>query len=121
MDHVFGYIPGSYQPEDFNVLTQESREKLLGIEPEVGILDKGLTYLIDANTLIGAQINRMRNAGANITTAAENTQASESTLRDADMAKEMTGYTKANILSQTAQSMLAQANQNSSQVLSLLS
>ena len=121
MDHVLGYIPGSRFPEDYNVLSKESREMLLGIDPEEGALDKGLTYLIDANTLIGAQINRMRNSGANITTASENTQASESVIRDADMAKEMMGYARANILSQTAQSMLAQANQSASQVLSLLS
>jgi flagellin protein len=47
-------------------------------------------------------------------------QASESTIRDADMAKEMTAYTKHNVLTQAAQAMLAQANQNSSAVLSLL-
>ena len=41
-------------------------------------------------------------------------------IRDADMAKEMTSYTKSNVLMQSAQSMLAQANQNSSSVLSLL-
>jgi len=46
--------------------------------------------------------------------------ASESTIRDADMAKEMTEYTKNNVLLQAAQSMLSQANQNSSAVLSLL-
>ena len=50
----------------------------------------------------------------------ENTQSSESTIRDADMAKEMTAYTKANVLAQSAQAMLAQANQNASSVLSLL-
>ena len=120
MDHVLGYIPGNSQPTDFNVLTKESREKLLGVDPKVGILDKGLTYLIDANTLIGAQINRMRNSRANITTVAENMQAAESVIRDADMAKEMMGYAKFNILTQSAQAMLAQANQNGSKVLSLL-
>ena len=56
----------------------------------------------------------------NIVTSREATQISESTIRDADMAKEMTEYTKANVLMQAAQSMLAQANQNSSSVLSLL-
>ena len=55
-----------------------------------------------------------------MTTASENVQSSESTIRDADMAKEMTEYTKNNVLLQAAQSMLAQANQNSSAVLSLL-
>ena len=50
----------------------------------------------------------------------ENVSASESTIRDADIAKEMTNYTKNNVLFQSAQAMLAQANQNSSAVLSLL-
>ena len=57
---------------------------------------------------------------ANVTSESENVQAAESTMRDADMAKEMTEYTKNNVLSQAAQSMLAQANQNLSGVLSLL-
>lgn len=56
----------------------------------------------------------------NIITAHENTTNAESTIRDADMAKAMTDYTKHNVLAQAAQSMLAQANQNSSNVLSLL-
>lgn len=45
---------------------------------------------------------------------------SESTIRDVDMTKAMTEYTKSNVLAQAAQSVLAQANQNSSNVLSLL-
>ena len=53
-------------------------------------------------------------------TASENSQSAESVIRDADMARAMTDYTKSNILAQTAQSMLAQANQNTSAVLSLL-
>ena len=55
-----------------------------------------------------------------IIVSSENTQAAESTIRDADMAKEMTEYTKFNLLTQSAQAMLAQANQNASGVLSLL-
>ena len=49
-----------------------------------------------------------------------NVRAAESTIRDADMAIEMTNYTKNNVMLQAAQAMLAQANQNSSAVLSLL-
>ena len=64
--------------------------------------------------------SRLDYTSANLTTAAENVTASESTIRDADMAAEMTEYTKNNVLLQAAQSMLAQANQNSSSVLSLL-
>lgn len=120
LDHILGYNVGTRQPSDYNVLTKENREMLLGVPPKEGTLDHGLNYLIDANTIIGAQINRMDNSGQNITTASENTTASESVIRDADMAKEMTGYVRSNILAQTAQSMLAQANQNAGSVLSLL-
>ena len=79
-----------------------------------------MKYLTDANTLVGAQISRLEKADSNIITANENETNAESTIRDADMAKEMTNYAKDNIISQTAQAMLAQANQNSSSVLSLL-
>ena len=64
--------------------------------------------------------NRLDYTVANLTTANENTTAAESVIRDADMAKEMTAYTKNNVLLQASQSMLAQANQSSSSVLSLL-
>ena len=83
-------------------------------------VDQALKYLLYVNTSLGAQINRMDNANANIVTTTENTMASESIIRDADMAKEMTTYTKANVLTQTAQSMLTQANQTSSGVLNIL-
>gem|GEM_PF-5775976 len=59
--------------------------------------------------------------GIQATTMGENVQNSESTIFDGDMSKEMSEYTKSNILSQVVQSMLAQGNQNSSSVLSLLS
>ena len=64
--------------------------------------------------------SRLEFTTENLTIAHENVTASESTIRDADMAKAFTDYTKANVLLQTAQSMLAQANQNSSSALSLL-
>ncbi len=69
---------------------------------------------------IGALQNRLEHTVDNINTAAENLQASESRIRDVDMAKEMMSFTKNNILTQAAQSMLAQANQNPQGVLSLL-
>ena len=71
-------------------------------------------------TTIGSVESRMDYTAANLTTSSENTQAAESVIRDADMAKEMTGYTKNNVLMQASQAMLAQANQSSSAVLSLL-
>ncbi len=69
---------------------------------------------------IGALQNRLEHTVDNINTTAENLQASESRIRDVDMAKEMMAFTKNNILTQAAQSMLAQANQNPQGVLSLL-
>ncbi|WP_044933457.1 flagellin, partial [Oribacterium sp. NK2B42] len=56
----------------------------------------------------------------NLKVANENTTAAESRIRDTDMAKEISAYTKNNILNQAAQSMLAQANQSPQGVLSLL-
>ncbi|MDD6217970.1 MAG: flagellin [Selenomonadaceae bacterium] len=96
------------------------REQLLGVPPDKGILDEGIEYLLDANTMIGSQINHMWTAGANITVARESTTAAESVIRDADMAKTMADYSRENILSQAAQAMLAQANQVPSTVLELL-
>ena len=75
---------------------------------------------LDQQTTIGAIESRLDYTASNLTTASENVTSAESTIRDADMAKEMTEYTKNNVLMQAAQSMLAQANQNSSNVLSLL-
>ena len=84
------------------------------------IFDNALQKVLDQQTTIGAIQSRLSYTAQNLTTAHENVTSSESTVRDADMAKEMTEYTKANVLTQAAQSMLAQANQNSSSVLSLL-
>lgn len=86
----------------------------------ITILDNAIDKVLDQQTNIGALESRMGYTQANLTTASENTVAAESVIRDADMAKEMTEYTKNNVLLQASQSMLAQANQNSSSVLSLL-
>lgn len=123
MDHIFGYKVGTYTLDDYSVMTSEKREKLLGTDgpPKVeGTLDKGLQYLIDANTLIGAQIVHMEFAEANIITDQESTMSAESVIRDADMAKSSLELATAQILAQSGQTMLSQSNQNSSNVLSLL-
>ena len=86
----------------------------------VNVLDNALQKALDQQTTIGSVESRLSYTSSNLTTASENVQSSESTIRDADMAKEMTEYTKNNVLLQAAQSMLAQANQSSSSVLSLL-
>ena len=86
----------------------------------INVFQNALIKATDQAIEIGALQNRLGYTSSNLTTASENVQASESTIRDADMAKEMTAYTKHNVLTQSAQAMLAQANQNSSAVLSLL-
>ena len=86
----------------------------------ISVLDNAIQKALDEQTKIGSIQSRLEYTSANLTTATENVQASESAIRDADMAKEMTEYTKNNVLLQTSQSMLAQANQSSSAVLGLL-
>ena len=68
----------------------------------------------------GAVQNRLEHRLANLATYQENLTASESRIRDVDMAQEMTKFTKLNILQQAGTSMLAQANQAPQSVLSLL-
>ena len=86
----------------------------------VNVLDNAVQKALDQQTTIGSVESRLEYTSSNLTTSSENVQSAESTIRDADMAKEMTNYTKNNVLLQAAQSMLSQANQNSSSVLSLL-
>ena len=86
----------------------------------INVLDNAIQKALDQQTTIGAIESRLEYTANNLTTASENVTTSESTIRDANMAKEMTEFTKNNVLSQAAQSMLAQANQQSSGVLSLL-
>ncbi len=69
---------------------------------------------------LGAIQNRLEYTVNNLSTTTENLTSAESRIRDTDMAKEMMAYTKNNVLSQAAQAMLAQANQQPQQVLQLL-
>jgi flagellin len=69
---------------------------------------------------LGAYTNRLEHTIANLGTSSENLTSAESRIRDVDMAKEMSTFSKNNILNQAAQAMLAQANQQPQQVLALL-
>ena len=73
-----------------------------------------------ARSALGAKQNRLEYTIDNLENYSENLTSAESQIRDTDMATEMTNYTKNNILQQAAQSMLAQANQSTQGVLSLL-
>ncbi len=86
----------------------------------IATIDKNLEDVSAGRSKLGAYQNRLEHTIANLDNAAENTQASESRVRDVDMAKEMMEYSKNNILQQAAQSMLAQANGSTQSVLQLL-
>ena len=102
---------------DGSVLSVQTQDRA---NAAINTIDSALQKALDEQANIGAVQTRLAYTSSNLSTASENVQNSESTIRDADMAKEMTNYTKNNVLLQAAQSMLAQANQNSSAVLSLL-
>lgn len=83
-------------------------------------LDTALKNVSSQRSKLGALQNRLEHTIANADNTSENLQAAESRIRDVDMAKEMVKYSKDSILQQAAQSMLAQANQSTQGVLSLL-
>jgi len=86
----------------------------------IEVINNALTSISDERAKLGAVQNRLEHTIKNLDTSSENLQASESRIRDVDMAKEMMEFTKNNILQQAAQSMLAQANQAPQGVLQLL-
>jgi flagellin len=79
-----------------------------------------ISVVSEQRSYLGALQNRLEHTIANLDNIAENTQSAESRIRDTDMAEEMVNYSKNNILAQAGQSMLAQANQSTQGVLSLL-
>lgn len=83
-------------------------------------IDKALSKVSKQRSYLGAIQNRLEHTISNADNTAENLQAAESRIRDVDMANEMVSYSKDNILLQAAQSMLAQANQSTQGVLSIL-
>ena len=80
----------------------------------------GIKKLNEQRADLGAQQNRLEHTIKNLDNVVENTTAAESRIRDTDMAEEMVEFSKNNILAQAGQSMLAQANQSTQGVLSLL-
>ena len=86
----------------------------------IGSLDSALKQVSKQRADLGAYQNRFEMAAKGISVAAENLQASESRIRDADMATEMVSFTKNQILSQAGSAMLAQANARSQNVMQLL-
>ena len=83
-------------------------------------IQDAINIVSSQRSALGALQNRLEHTIANLDNVAEDTQAAESRIRDLDMASEMVEYSKNNILAQAGQSMLAQANQSTQGVLSLL-
>ncbi len=84
------------------------------------VFQNAISRVSTMRSALGALQNRLEHTVANLDNVAENTQTAESRIRDTDMADEMVEYSKNNILAQAGQSMLAQANQSTQGVLSLL-
>ena len=105
--------------------TQGSTETISISTPEqanrtIGILDSALQVVSKQRADLGAYQNRFEMASIGIATAAENLQAAESRIRDADMASQMVDYVRNQILVQSGSAMLAQANTQPQSVLQLL-
>lgn len=123
---------GEKSHESINIDFQDMRTKALGLNEvdistranalaAIEVLERALEYTLNESANIGAALRRFEHTASVLTTMNTNVQASESKIRDADMAKEITNYTKASLLSQTAQAMFAHANQSSEDVLGLVS
>ena len=83
-------------------------------------IQSAINMVSEQRSYLGALQNRLEHTISNLDNISENTSAAESRIRDVDMAEEMVEYSKNNILAQAGQSMLAQANQSTQGVLSLL-
>lgn len=91
-----------------------------GANVSITTINNALERVSEERAKLGAMQNRLEHTIANLDTSAENLQASESRIRDVDMANEMMAFTKNSILQQAATAMLAQANQQPQTVLQLL-
>ena len=99
---------------DMNISDQDSAAEALNM------IKSAINYVSDVRGTLGATQNRLDHTINNLSVMQENIQDAESTIRDTDVADEMMAYTKNNILIQSAQAMLAQANQVPQGVLQLL-
>jgi flagellin len=100
--------------EDINIANQEDAQAA------VSVIKDAINKVSSTRGDLGAIQNRLEHTSNNLSVMSENIQDAESTIRDTDIAEEMMAYTKNNILVQSAQAMLAQANQVPQGVLQLL-
>ena len=91
-----------------------------GASAAITAIDAAITQVSSARADLGAKQNRFEHTINNLNTTIENTTASESRIRDTDMASEMTNFTRTQVLTQAGTAMLAQANQSTQSILKLL-
>ena len=126
MDQNACVFIGTMTAQALGLRGTQGADEQIGIDtPEsanmaIGTIDEALKTVSKQRADLGAYQNRFEMASNGIGVAAENLQASESRIRDTDMASEMVEYTKNQILTQSGTAMLAQANSQSQNVLALL-
>lgn len=103
-----------------SLMSNLKTETATNAQSAITVVQSSIEKLSKLRSKLGAVQNRLEHTVANLDNISENTQSSESRIRDTDMAEEMVQYSKNNILQQAGQSMLAQANQANQGVLSLL-
>ena len=101
-------------------LSEIKLDTLSGSRKAISAITQAIAKISDIRSALGAVQNRLEHTISNLDNIVENTTAAESAIRDTDMAQTMVDYSKNNILAQAGQSMLAQANQSTQGVLSLL-
>ena len=122
---------GANEGEDLALNIGDMRGHALGLDGvnvmsheraarSITIIDNAIDKVSTQRANLGAYQNRLEYTASNLTTASENLTSAESRIRDTDMAKEMMNFTKLNIMLQAGNSMLAQANQQPQNVLSLI-
>ena len=135
-DRALSFHVGAQANQATKVALTDMRAEALGLKGNTGdivsvstrddanaainAIDNAITKVLDEQTNIAGALSRFEFTATNITTMTTNDQSSESVIRDADMATEMAGFIRYNVLSQTAQAMLAHANQEPNNVLALL-
>lgn len=100
-------------------LSQDMMSTASAAQTALTTIDTAISNLADTQGNVGAAENRLGYANANLATSVENQQSAESVIKDADMASEMTNFTKNQILVQAGTAMLAQANLSSQYLLTL--
>lgn len=122
--NVYGLAASKFAT--FNTVDKDSLESALKVSSfqsagtTMKVVQNAIDLVSTQRANLGAIQNRLEHTIANLDTTSENTSAAESRVRDTDMAKEMVNFSKNQILTQAGQAMLAQANQSTQGVLSLL-